>query len=398
MGDTRYAVHHLGGRWGDGPFPRLAAFSSDFVHVLYEADVDGLPEPLQTDANTTIVAACLAGQRGPRTLNLTFNPGGTSLLDPADNVRGLYRSMLGIDFDLDRGLDVIGRRQLDADTLDAVIAAGNLPAPDFLSLDTQGTEFEILAAAPRALASACGLIVEVEFIEMYRGQKRFQEVLDLLDGAGFAFIRFTRMGELSGPRRPLGLRGRGRQIWADALFLQRPNGVSPISATRLLKLAFTALVFGHIEFALAWLDQVMPDDPAFAASDRGYAALLREVKREATGGPVPPIFSRVLPRDKIQLFSTTPAAAWAELFELGSFQDPSYLAQLDALACVDTTPFERVLRSYGLEEVAAEVPMRGARRRARSVIRSRARRRGLDRREHRLEHHRPQGRLKGGRA
>lgn len=355
MGDTRYAVHHLGGRWGDGPFPRLTAFSSDFVHVLYEADVDGLPGPAQTDANTTIVAACLAGQRGPRTLNLTFNPGGTSLLDPADNVRGLYRPTLGIDFDLDRGLDVIGRRQLDADTLDAVIAASNLPAPDFLSLDTQGTEFEILAAAPRALANACGLIVEVEFIEMYRGQKRFQEVLDLLDGAGFAFIRFTRMGELSGPRRPLGLRGRGRQIWADALFLRRPDGGGPISATRLLKLAFTALVFGHIEFALAWLDQVMPDDPAFAASDRGYAALLREVKREATGGPMPPILSRVLPRDKIQLFSTTPAAAWAELFELATFRDPSYLAQLDALACVDTTPFERVLRSYGLEEVAAEV-------------------------------------------
>ena len=70
---------------------------------------------------------------------------------------------------------------------------------------------------------------------------------------------------------------------------------------------------------------------------------------------MPPILSRVLPRDKIQLFSTTPAAAWAELFELASFQDPSYLAQLDALACVDTTPLERVLRSHGLEEVAAEV-------------------------------------------
>jgi Methyltransferase FkbM domain len=355
VADTRYAVHHLGGRWGDGPFPRLAAFSGDFVHVLYEADIDGLPAPAETAENTTIVAACLAGQRGPRTLNLTFNPGGTSLLDPADNVRGLYRPTLGIDFDLDRGLDVIGQRQLDADTLDAVIAAGNIPAPDFLSLDTQGTEFEILAAAPGALASACGLIVEVEFIEMYRGQKRFQEVLDLLDGAGFAFVRFTRMGELSGPRRPLGLRGRGRQIWADALFLRRPDE-GPVSAGRLLKLAFTALVFGHIEFALAWLDQVLPDDPEFAASDRGYAALLREVKREATGGPMPPILSQVLPRDRIQSFSTTPPAAWAELFELASFRDdPSYLAQLEALACADATPFERVLRSYGLEEVAAEV-------------------------------------------
>jgi hypothetical protein len=62
VGDTRYAIHHVGARWGDGPFPRPAAFSDDFVHVLYEGDVDGLPGPAETrelrDALTRPQAQC----------------------------------------------------------------------------------------------------------------------------------------------------------------------------------------------------------------------------------------------------------------------------------------------------------------------------------------------------
>jgi hypothetical protein len=220
---------------------------------------------------------------------------------------------------------------------------------------------------------------------MCRGQKRFQDVLDLLGAAGFAFLRFTQIGELSGPRQPIGLRGCGRQIWADALFLRRPSGAA-LPTDRLLKLAFTALVFGHVEFALAWLDQVMPDDPELVASDRGYAALLRDVKREATGGPMPPLLGRVVPSDRIQSLSTTPVSAWEELFDLTAFHHPAYLEQLDTLAGWTRRRSRECYGAMGSKRWPPRWPKRGARRRANSATRSRACGRGFDRRKRRIHH------------
>jgi len=44
-----------------------------------------------------------------------------------------------------------------------------------LSLDVQSGEYEVLLGARDALdRNICGLIVEVEFGEMYVGQRRFQ--------------------------------------------------------------------------------------------------------------------------------------------------------------------------------------------------------------------------------
>src|SRR5580692_8935009 len=42
MTASKIALHHIGGRWGNHPFPRLPAFAGDFVEVLYEADTDAI--------------------------------------------------------------------------------------------------------------------------------------------------------------------------------------------------------------------------------------------------------------------------------------------------------------------------------------------------------------------
>jgi hypothetical protein len=39
---SKIVLHHVGGRWGNHPFPRLPAFAGDFVEVLYEADTDAI--------------------------------------------------------------------------------------------------------------------------------------------------------------------------------------------------------------------------------------------------------------------------------------------------------------------------------------------------------------------
>ena len=87
---------------------------------------------------------------------------------------------------------------------------------------------------------------------MYVGQRRFQDVCDLLDGAGFDFVRFLAIGETS-VRAPLGFRGDGYQDFADALFLRRSHRVprdDPRRREMLTKLCLFALTFGVIKSAV----------------------------------------------------------------------------------------------------------------------------------------------------
>jgi hypothetical protein len=359
MSGAKYAIHHVGGRWGNTPFPHLKHFTNDFVQVLYEADSDAI-DTMRTAENasqpeTFIISSCLAGAAGERTLNLTFNPGGTSLLEPAENVRELYRALRGIDFDLDSGLEVVERRTLRGETLDQVIAAVGCPPADFLCMDTQGTEYEILCGGRSTLSNVCGLIIEVEFIELYKNQKRFQEVYDLLDSEGFYFTRFEQLGEVAGPRQPIGFRGRGRQIWADALFLRRPVSVS--EPRQLVKLAFTSLVFGHIESALECLDRVNLDEFDSALQGLRYPRFLKEIK--AAYGEAkkifPPLFGKVLPRSCSSAFASAQPEEWTKLFDLEEFATAEYLGSLDELSQQKETVFESVLNRYGLAQIASDV-------------------------------------------
>ena len=52
--------------------------------------------------------------------------------------------------------------------------------PDFIKLDTQGSELEILKGSKKNLNECIGLEVEVEFQKMYENQNLFNEVFDFL--------------------------------------------------------------------------------------------------------------------------------------------------------------------------------------------------------------------------
>jgi hypothetical protein len=50
----KIALHHVGGRSGNHPFPRLPAFAGDFVEVLYEADTDAIAAMAKQSANALL--------------------------------------------------------------------------------------------------------------------------------------------------------------------------------------------------------------------------------------------------------------------------------------------------------------------------------------------------------
>ncbi len=121
--------------------------------------------------------------------------------------------------------EVVGRpgwrvkrvERVDTVSFDELAARGELPQPiDFLKLDTQGSELEILRSGEASiLDGVLGVGVEVEFRELYRGLPRFSEVEQYLRGRGFELMLLE----------PTHLRtdwplARKRTSYADALFLR----------------------------------------------------------------------------------------------------------------------------------------------------------------------------------
>lgn len=111
--------------------------------------------------------------------------------------------------------------QMSAITLDSALASKI--QPDFLKLDTQGSELDILQGAMATLHSCLGIEVEVEFREMYQSQPLFGDLSKFLLDNEFDFIDFVAFGKWE-RSRPDGLRTfLGELIHADALFLRSPE-------------------------------------------------------------------------------------------------------------------------------------------------------------------------------
>jgi methyltransferase FkbM-like protein len=59
---------------------------------------------------------------------------------------------------------------------------------DYLKIDVQGAELDVLRGAPRLLAEALVVHAEVEFVPLYREQPLFADVDRTLRGAGYGLF------------------------------------------------------------------------------------------------------------------------------------------------------------------------------------------------------------------
>lgn len=121
-----------------------------------------------------------------------------------------------------------------------------LAPPDFLKIDTQGTEFEILEGARRTLQTCSMVEVEVEFLETYSGQKLFHEVAALLLDSGFDLFYLNR---IFSQRRGYVGRSKGQMTFGDALFVRREDCLSNYSEKQLLRFAALLVNYGYLDFA-----------------------------------------------------------------------------------------------------------------------------------------------------
>lgn len=291
--DKHICVHHIGGRSGSRAFPVLSKFEKDIINVIYDADADCIEQIRQRnqklESKLHVLPYCFSDTAKSKFININYDPYTSSFYELNPDYKAYYFFYSDHDYIMSEAAKTMERRQLKAVSIDSIFEPENIsmPPPDFLSIDTQGAEYEILQGAKETLRSnVLALVIETEFHPIYKDQKIFGDLVKLLSDYGFDFVRFLSIQEMSAFRAPIGLRGSGFQVSADSLFLRKIDTIAKSSDDdfrrfmMLQKLAFIATIFNQFEYGIECLRQSkeVGNNSAISQGNADYLDFLRDLK------------------------------------------------------------------------------------------------------------------------
>ena len=184
-----------------------------------------------------------------RKLYITQDPRCTSLYEPNESLTHLYN-----------GLEVSNLKketEIETITLDSFVAKQEIKNVDFIKLDVQGAELDVLQGSKKTLKNVVKIVCEVEFIEIYKDQPLFAEVNNFLKEFDFMYNKF------------LGLNGRSlkpiimnknpytasQHMWSDASYIYDIQKIKNLSDEKLLKLSLLASIYRSVDLAFFCLSQ-----------------------------------------------------------------------------------------------------------------------------------------------
>jgi len=231
----------------------------------------------------TYYKAAVGAREEARTLYLTREPACSSLLKPNAAFFGQFS-------DCAEQIEVVQQQAIETVSLNNFLSQEGISNVDFLELDTQGTELEILQGADHFLASSVvGLKIEVEFSPIYLGQPLFPAVDEYLRGCGFMLFDLSR-SRYRRTAMPRQLVTRGQLLWGDAIYLRDYRQFAGSAAKeRVLKLCVIAGLLGFHDYALEAWDCVLREGTgALTEIERAALTNLRkqyldELYRHSTG-------------------------------------------------------------------------------------------------------------------
>jgi FkbM family methyltransferase len=255
--ENKLIIHHVGGRAGSIDFPILKGFEKDIINILYEADescIDQIKDRWKfSESKTLILPYCLSKQEGSGNFHINYDPYSSSIYSLNEKYSKFYHPSFGhneltsFDYVLGDAWRSMKKINIPYTTLDTIVLDKNeVPSPDFISIDTQGSELDILNGSSRLLeTNILAVLVEVEFHQLYKDQPLFGDLCKTLSQYSFDLVDIKLMDKLMPIRGKQGFRGKGFTTHGQALFLKNPNKIN--DNLQLNKLAFIATVFFQFE-------------------------------------------------------------------------------------------------------------------------------------------------------
>lgn len=235
----------------------LPSIFGEIAPILRAAGFEPDPEECERlnrsagSGKTSYLPAALGAKEGQADFHVCRSPGASSFYAP-------NRAWLNRFPDPGR-YDVIQTRTIPMRTLDGILKEGGPEMPahmDFLKLDVQGAELDILRGAERTLKEqVVGVEVEVEFSPLYESQPLFRDVDAFLSERGFTLFKLRRKSWVRANCQEAPQVSAGQLVAADALYLRDPlqhgwNLAGPDAAHRLEALVLAAALYDLNDFAL----------------------------------------------------------------------------------------------------------------------------------------------------
>jgi len=194
-------------------------------------------EKLSDDANIIYRNIGLNNKKSIVKLHLTKKPTCSSIYPPNEKLINNFPKS-------DR-FCVIKKVDIKTDTLDNQLSLLDCNNVDFIKLDTQGSELNIIQGAKNILNSVFGLEIEVEFNPIYIDQPLFCHINSFLSNYGFQLfdLRLSRWSRKS--------YGRGQLIAADTIYFKSLNYLKNFSKDKILKSISICLLYGFFGYAIS---------------------------------------------------------------------------------------------------------------------------------------------------
>ena len=223
--------------------PRWKPFKSNLNYVGFEPDERSRETLLHkgTDfLDYKILPFALSDSKQSVTLNLCKKPMVSSLYEPNIEFLKLFP-------DVER-FNVVDKDQLDCITLDSL----KLNDLDFIKIDIQGAENDVIKGSAESLHSVLGLEIEVEFIDLYLKQPLFGDVCRELSTHGFEFMDFAGLCRWERDIH----NSFGQCIFGDALFLKTPESldVNNLNISKISSYLSILLIYRRFDLIQVTLD------------------------------------------------------------------------------------------------------------------------------------------------
>ncbi len=179
--------------------------------VEFEPDERAPLRPLRSDIKRVVLRTPLWERAGVLDFHLTAKQQASSLFLPNQEIFDRYPSP--------ERVATQRTMQIKVDTLANQLNDAGIDRVDFIKLDAQGAELNILRGSEDLpLRSVVGLEIEVEFLPLYHGQPLFGDVDEYVRSLGYELfeLRPTQWKYAEGA----GMKSRGQLAFADALYFR----------------------------------------------------------------------------------------------------------------------------------------------------------------------------------
>lgn len=144
--------------------------------------------------------------------------------------------------------DIVRTADVTVSTLDKQLAARGIERCDFMKVDVEGHELDVLKGAAKALDSMLGLELEVGFAPRFVGQSLFREIDEFASARGFVLFDLQRVFWRRERARFGRWRQKGQLVFGNALYFRDPAAIVTMASTDPSVLARAACIYSAYRY------------------------------------------------------------------------------------------------------------------------------------------------------